>query len=63
LEAAETVIKLTSTKGIRVLELQTNRKNDALWRKENLGNLQQVFSLTSMVTYTNSEKLNADKSG
>ena len=25
------------TKGIRVLELQTNRKTDALWRKENLG--------------------------
>ncbi|MCC5634543.1 2-succinyl-5-enolpyruvyl-6-hydroxy-3-cyclohexene-1-carboxylic-acid synthase [Nostoc sp. CHAB 5844] len=28
---------LLPTKGIRVLELQTNRKNDAKWRQENLG--------------------------
>lgn len=31
------LLKLLPTKGIRVLELQTNRKADAKWRQENLG--------------------------
>lgn len=33
----EQLLKSLPTKGIRVLELQTNRKADAKWRQENLG--------------------------
>jgi 2-succinyl-5-enolpyruvyl-6-hydroxy-3-cyclohexene-1-carboxylate synthase len=32
------------TKGIRVLELQTNRKVDAKWRQENLAKFAQGIS-------------------
>jgi 2-succinyl-5-enolpyruvyl-6-hydroxy-3-cyclohexene-1-carboxylate synthase len=32
----EALLNPLPTKGIRVLELQTNRKNDAKWRQENL---------------------------
>ncbi|WP_392533824.1 2-succinyl-5-enolpyruvyl-6-hydroxy-3-cyclohexene-1-carboxylic-acid synthase [Nostoc sp. C117] len=34
------------TTGIRVLELQTNRKTDAKWRQENLSHIPQVFQVS-----------------